>query len=51
MINYKFEAAWSLTNIASGTSSNTATAIKHDAIPHVVELMLNENKDVAEQAV
>lgn len=47
----QFEAAWSLSNIVSGTSLNTRHVVDLGAITPLIKLLSSPNSNVCEQAV
>ena len=48
---FQFEAAWCLTNIATGTTDNVHNLIEKDVLKHFIELLSSPHIEVVEQAI
>lgn len=51
MSKMQFEAAWCLTNIASGNKDQCQAVVSHNAVPSLVALVGSESVEVSEQVV
>ena len=48
---FAFEAAWCLTNIASGKTEHVYALIEKEVVVHFIELMSSEHSEIVDQAV
>merc|ERR550514_1303584 len=47
----RFEAAWALTNVASGSSEHTRVVVDHGGVEAFVNILSQEDGDIKEQAI
>lgn len=47
----RFEAAWALTNVASGSSAHTKVVVDYGGVEVFVDILAHEDGDIKEQAV
>lgn len=47
----RFEAAWALTNVASGSSQHTRVVVDHGGVEIFVNILAHEDGDIKEQAI
>merc|ERR1719273_2411846 len=50
-LKLRFEAAWALTNVASGSSSHTQVVVEAGGVEVFVNILATEDGDIREQAV
>jgi len=51
ILNLKVEAAWALTNIASGTADQTQVIVEKGGIPWLIKLLSSNNSELELQVL